>query len=99
MSDPIKHECGIALIRLRKPLAHYQKKYGTPSYGLQKLFLLMEKQHNRGQDGAGMATIKLDPEPGLNYIDRERSIDKQAIQTIFGRIGKAYQQVLKGHED
>ena len=85
--------------RLRKPLAHYQKKYGTPSYGLQKLFLLMEKQHNRGQDGAGMATIKLDPEPGLNYIDRERSIDKQAIQTIFGRIGKAYQQVLKGHED
>lgn len=64
MSDPIKHECGIALIRLRKPLAHYQKKYGTPSYGLQKLFLLMEKQHNRGQDGAGMATIKRIPNQG-----------------------------------
>ncbi len=94
MSDPIKHECGIALIRLRKPLAYYQQKYGSASYGLQKLFLLMEKQHNRGQDGAGIATIKLDPEPGLNYIDRERSIDKQAIQTIFGRVGQAYERAL-----
>ena len=99
MSDSIKHECGIALIRLRKPLAHYQKKYGSASYGLQKLFLLMEKQHNRGQDGAGMATIKLDPEPGLNYIDRERSIDKQAIQTIFGRIGKAYANAVEAEPE
>lgn len=91
MSDQIKHECGIALIRLRKPLRHYQQKYGTPLYGLNKLYLLMEKQHNRGQDGAGVATIKLDPEPGLNFMDRDRSTDKDAIQKIFGRIHKGYQ--------
>ncbi|MBK7267979.1 MAG: amidophosphoribosyltransferase [Flavobacteriales bacterium] len=95
MSDAIKHECGIALIRLRKPLEHYHQRYGTPFYGLQKLFLLMEKQHNRGQDGAGVATIKLDPDPGLNYIDRERSTDKQAIQKIFGKIQKGYEDALR----
>ncbi len=95
MSDAIKHECGIALIRLRKPLAHYQQRYGTALYGLNKLYLLMEKQHNRGQDGAGVATIKLDPRPGLNFLDRDRSTDKQAIQKIFGRIHKGVEDAFK----
>ncbi len=95
MSDAIKHECGLAFIRLRKPLSHFHAKYGTPLYGLNKLYLLMEKQHNRGQDGAGVGTIKLDPLPGLNYIDRERSTDKQAIQKIFGKINKGYEEAVK----
>ncbi|MBL7980176.1 MAG: amidophosphoribosyltransferase [Flavobacteriales bacterium] len=94
MSDAIKHECGIALIRLRKPLSYYQERYGSPLYGLKKLYLLMEKQHNRGQDGAGIASIKIDPTPGLNYIDRERSTDKQAIQKIFGKVNKGYADAL-----
>ncbi|MCB9182369.1 MAG: class II glutamine amidotransferase [Flavobacteriales bacterium] len=94
MSDAIKHECGIALIRLRKPLAHYQETYGSALYGLKRLYLLMEKQHNRGQDGAGIASIKLDPAPGLNYIDRERSTDKQAIQKIFGKVDRGYAEAL-----
>jgi amidophosphoribosyltransferase len=94
MSEAIKHECGIALIRLRKPLEHYQQRYGTSAYGLNKLYLLMEKQHNRGQDGAGVATIKLDPTPGQNYIDRERSTDKQAIQRIFGTIQRGHANAL-----
>ncbi|MBK8498415.1 MAG: amidophosphoribosyltransferase [Flavobacteriales bacterium] len=94
MSEAIKHECGIALIRLRKPLSYYQDRYGSPLYGLKKLYLLMEKQHNRGQDGAGIASIKLDPAPGLNYIDRERSTDKQAIQKIFGKVDKGYADAL-----
>ena len=79
------------MIRLRKPLEHFVEQYGSPLYGLDRLYLLMEKQHNRGQDGAGIATIKLDPPPGLNYIDRERSTDKQAIQRIFGKVNKGYQ--------
>lgn len=95
MSDAIKHECGLAFIRLRKPLSHFHAKYGTPLYGLNKLYLLMEKQHNRGQDGAGVGTIKLDPVPGLNYIDRERSTDKQAIQKIFAKINKGYEEAVK----
>ena len=99
MSDAIKHECGIALIRLRKPLAHYQQRYGTPLYGLNKLYLLMEKQHNRGQDGAGVATIKLDPRPGLNFLDRDRSTDKQAIQKIFGRIHKGVEDAFKANPE
>lgn len=94
MSDAIKHECGIALIRLRKPLDHYQQRYGSPLYGLKKLYLLMEKQHNRGQDGAGIASIKIDPEPGFNYIDRERSTDKQAIQKIFGKVDQGHAEAL-----
>jgi len=94
MSDAIKHECGIALIRLRKPLEHYQQRYGSPLYGLKKLYLLMEKQHNRGQDGAGIASIKIDPTPGLNYIDRERSTDKQAIQKIFGKVDQGFAEAL-----
>ena len=94
MSDAIKHECGIALIRLRKPLSFYQDKYGSALYGLKRLYLLMEKQHNRGQDGAGIASIKIDPKPGLNYIDRERSTDKQAIQKIFGKVDKGYSDAI-----
>lgn len=96
MSDAIKHECGLAFIRLRKPLSYYQQKYGTSLYGLDRLYLLMEKQHNRGQDGAGVATIKLDPAPGTAFIDRERSTDKQAIQLIFSRIHKGIQEATGG---
>jgi len=86
MSDQIKHECGIALIRLRKPLEYYHLKYGTWMYGLNKLYLLMEKQHNRGQDGAGVANIKLNTIPGTKYIHRERSIDEMPIKDVFDRI-------------
>lgn len=90
MSDAIKHECGIALIRLRKPLSYYKERYGTPLYGVNKLYLLMEKQHNRGQDGAGVATIKLDVDPGSRYISRHRSADKQPINTIFDHINEYF---------
>ena len=90
MSDQIKHECGIALIRLLKPLSYYKEKYGDIHYGLNKMYLLMEKQHNRGQDGAGIATIKLDTAPGSPYFDRERSVDKQAIQAIFDKVFKPF---------
>ncbi len=83
MSDPIKHECGIALLRLKKPLEFYLEKYGTAFYGLNKMYLLMEKQHNRGQDGAGLANIKLDMDPGERYISRTRSTDPKPIQDIF----------------
>ena len=86
MSDPIKHECGIAFIRLLKPLSYYQEKYGSAVYGLQKLYLLMEKQHNRGQDGAGVGVIKLNPEPGEQYIFRQRANDSNAIAEIFEKI-------------
>lgn len=87
MSEPIKHECGIALVRLLKPLDFYHKKYGTAFYGLNKLHLLMQKQRNRGQDGAGIATIKLDPTPGTRYISRKRSNAKtQHIQDVFEQV-------------
>ncbi len=86
MSDPIKHECGIALLRLKQPLQYYLDKYGTAFYGLNKLHLLMEKQHNRGQDGAGIANIKFDMSPGERYISRYRSIDSKPIQDIFDYI-------------
>lgn len=90
MSDAIKHECGVVLIRLRKPLEYYQKKYGTALYGLNKLYLLMEKQHNRGQDGAGVATIKLDVEPGKRYISRYRSNSNQPIKDVFKKINSKF---------
>nr|WP_294857997.1 amidophosphoribosyltransferase [uncultured Fluviicola sp.] len=93
MSDAIKHECGIALIRLKKPLQYYVDKYGTAFYGLNKLHLLMEKQHNRGQDGAGVANIKLDMEPGERYISRYRSIDPKPIQDIFDHINKRFYEI------
>ena len=86
MSDSIKHECGIAFLRLLKPLEFYKEKYGTAFYGIQKMYLLMEKQHNRGQDGAGFASIKLDVEPGERYISRLRSNESQAIQDVFAQI-------------
>jgi amidophosphoribosyltransferase len=86
MSDELKHECGIALIRLLKPLEFYQLKYGTWTYGLQKLYLLMEKQHNRGQDGAGVASIKFDIKPGTRYIDRVRSNSSSSIRDVFDSI-------------
>ena len=84
--EKIKHECGIALIRLRKPLSFYKKKYGTYSWALQKLYLLMEKQHNRGQEAAGIGVVKLNTQPGLEYVFRERALGKDAIQNIFDKI-------------
>jgi len=99
MSDSIKHECGIALIRLLKPLSHYQKKYGTSLYGLNLLYLLMEKQHNRGQDGAGIATIKLDVKPGNRYISRYRSMKKNAVADIFEYVQKKFSDVQQNHPE
>jgi amidophosphoribosyltransferase len=93
MSDPIKHECGIALIRLLKPLEYYQYKYGSWRYGLQKMYLLMEKQRNRGQDGAGLVTLKFDLAPGNKYIHRQRSVDDNAINQIFKKIYSNYKKV------
>ncbi|PCH69938.1 MAG: amidophosphoribosyltransferase [Bacteroidetes bacterium] len=90
MSEEIKHECGLALIRLLKPLDYYIEKYGTALYGINKLYLLMEKQHNRGQDGAGVVTIKLNSEPGKRYIARYRSNTSTPIRDIFGKIFRKY---------
>lgn len=95
MSDQIKHECGIAFIRLLKPLSFYQEKYGTALYGLNKLYLLMSKQQNRGQDGAGVATIKLDIPPGQRYISRHRSTSKNAVAEIFEYIQHKFADVQK----
>ncbi len=89
MADPIKHECGIALVRLLKPLSYYQKKYDTWQYGLNKLYLLMEKQHNRGQEGAGLAVVKLDPSPGSEFIFRERALGSGAISEVFENVSEA----------
>ena len=86
MSDALKHECGIALVRLLKPLEFYKEKYGTAFYGINKMYLMMEKQHNRGQDGAGFASIKLNVDPGERYISRVRSNAAQPIQDIFSKI-------------
>jgi amidophosphoribosyltransferase len=94
MSDAIKHECGIALLRLLKPLEYYREKYGTAFYGVEKMYLLMEKQHNRGQDGAGFASIKLDVKPGQRYISRIRSNQAQPIQDIFGQINTRISEEL-----
>ncbi len=94
MSDAIKHECGIALLRLLKPLEYYKQKYGTAFYGIQKMYLLMEKQHNRGQDGAGFASIKLDVEPGERYISRIRSNQSQPIQDVFDQINQRINEEL-----
>ena len=103
MSDQIKHKCGIALIRLLKPLEYYQLKYGTWKYGLQKLYLLMEKQRNRGQDGAGLASVKLDVPPGQKYFSRMRSSKSDAINDIFksvyGNFKKAQRKHPKSYND
>lgn len=93
MSDPIKHECGIALLRLKKPLQFYQDKYGSALYGINKLHLLMEKQHDRGQDGAGVANIKFDMDPGDRYISRTRSINSSPIQDIFDQINGRFKAI------
>tara|TARA_B100000768_G_scaffold50452_2_gene49217 strand:- start:532 stop:2427 length:1896 start_codon:yes stop_codon:yes gene_type:complete len=94
MSDAIKHECGIALLQLKKPLSFYKEKYGSALYGLDKMYLLMEKQHNRGQDGAGFASIKYDMKPGQRYISRVRSADQQPIQDIFNTINSRIQKQI-----
>ncbi|MGV8880251.1 MAG: amidophosphoribosyltransferase [Sphingobacteriaceae bacterium] len=99
MSEQIKHECGVAFIRLLKPLSFYQQKYGTALYGLNKLYLLMEKQHNRGQDGAGVATIKLDVAPGNRYISRHRSMASNAVAEIFGYIQQKFADIQKEQPD
>ncbi len=96
MSDPIKHECGIALLRLKKPLNYYHEKYGTAFYGLKKMYLLMEKQHNRGQDGAGIANVKLDMAAGQHYMSRLRSIDQQPIKDIFAQINRRFSERTGG---
>ena len=94
MSDAIKHECGIALLRLKKPLSFYQEKYGTALFGINKMYLMLEKQHNRGQDGAGFASIKFDMDPGERYISRVRSCEKQPIQDIFNQISSRIQETI-----
>lgn len=99
MSDSIKHECGLAFIRLRKPFAYYQQKYGTVMWGLNKLYLLMEKQHNRGQDGAGVAAVKLDVEPGYPFLHRIRSNSNQSIADVFRRIGEEVNELEKFNPD
>jgi amidophosphoribosyltransferase len=99
MSDAIKHECGIALVRLLKPLQYYKDKYGTAFYGINKMYLLMEKQHNRGQDGAGFASIKFDVPPGTRYISRVRSNDQQPIQDVFAKINSRLNGVIAENPD
>lgn len=99
MSDALKHECGIAMVRLLKPLEFYKEKYGTAFYGVNKMYLLMEKQHNRGQDGAGFASIKLDTKPGERYISRVRSIEQQPIQDIFAQINDRINKELTTHPE
>ncbi len=99
MSDAIKHECGIAMVRLLKPLSFYKEKYGSAFYGINKMYLLMEKQHNRGQDGAGFASIKFDVEPGTRFMSRIRSNDAQPIQDIFTKITERLNGVLEENPD
>jgi amidophosphoribosyltransferase len=99
MSDALKHECGIAFIRLLKPLEYYKEKYGSAFYGVNKMYLMMEKQHNRGQDGAGFASIKLDTVPGERYISRVRSSESQPIQNIFSQINDRINKELFDHPE
>ena len=99
MSDALKHECGIALVRLLKPLEYYKEKYGTAFYGVNKMYLMMEKQHNRGQDGAGFASIKLDVNPGERYISRVRSNASQPIQDIFAQINERINLEFQNHPE
>ena len=86
--EPLKHECGVAMIRLLKPLQYYKEKYGTYNYGLNKLYLLMEKQHNRGQEAAGVGVVKIQTPPGYEYVFRERALGADAIQEIFSKIDR-----------
>ncbi len=93
MSEQIKHECGLAMVRLLKPIEYYEEKYGTVLYGLNKLRLLMQKQRNRGQDGAGIATIKLDPDPGTRYISRKRSNASNYLDDLFQQVFSHFRNV------
>ncbi|MEY2963502.1 MAG: hypothetical protein RL754_763 [Bacteroidota bacterium] len=99
MSDSIHHECGIAFVRLRKPLEYYVEKYGTAFYGLNKMYLLMEKQRNRGQDGAGLANVKLHTDPGTRYISRYRSVDPNSIGDIFGKVQQRIADGIAGDQE
>src|SRR6195952_4567982 len=99
MSDAIKHECGLAFIRLRKPFSYYQQQHGTAMWGLNKLYLLMEKQHNRGQDGAGVAAVKLNVEPGFPFLQRIRSNANQPIADIFSKIFAELKELEKYQPD
>src|SRR5208283_1133909 len=97
MTDELGHDCGIAFVRLLKPLEYYQLKYGTWMYGLEKLYLLMEKQRNRGQDGAGVVCVKFDMEPGNEYIFRHRSIKDNSIDHVFRKIQDDFDDIAKEH--
>src|SRR5690348_2226867 len=99
MSDAIKHECGLAFIRLRKSFSYYQQKYGSVMWGLNKLYLLMEKQHNRGQDGAGLAAVKLNVEPGYPFLSRIRSAANQPIADIFSKVSAEVKELEKYQPD
>jgi amidophosphoribosyltransferase len=95
MSDAIKHECGIALVRLRKPLQYYIDKYGSPLYAINRLYVLMEKQSNRGQDGAGVANVKLEVPPGIRYISRYRSVENRPVADIFKKVNEKFIDIQK----
>jgi len=99
MSELIKHECGIGLVRLLQPLEYYQYKYGTWKYGLNKLYLLMEKQHNRGQDGAGVVCVNFDMPPGMEYISRHRSVEDAALSDVFRKINADFKKSGRKHPD
>ena len=99
MSDSIKHECGVALLRLIKHLKYYKKKYGTSLYGLNKMYLLMEKQHNRGQDGVGLVNVKLDVSPGKRYISRKRSTETNPIQDVFKQVNRRFLELEAGNPE
>jgi amidophosphoribosyltransferase len=95
MSEPIKHECGIAHIRLRKPLQYYIDKYGTHKYAVSKLYMMMQKQSNRGQDGVGVANIKIGVPPGKRYISRYRTINSNPVDEIFGKVARKFSKARK----
>ena len=99
MSDALKHECGIAVLRLLKPLEFYKEKYGSAFYGVNKMYLMMEKQHNRGQDGAGFASVKINVEPGTRYISRVRSNKSQPIQDVFAQINERINEEMASHPE
>jgi len=99
MTEPIQHECGIALLRLLRPLSYYHKKYGTALYGIGKLYLLMEKQRNRGQDGAGVVNIKFDVEPGTRFASRYRSMSHNALDEIFQKINHRFHELEKSRPE